>query len=43
VRRERAVWSPRDDVGERAAAVDPELPLIHLVMCTKVACAFGQF
>ena len=27
MRGERAVGAPRDDVGERAAAVDPELPL----------------
>ena len=27
---ERTVWPPRDDVGERAAAVDPELPAAAL-------------
>ena len=40
VRDETAVGPPRDDVGERTAAVDPELPAGHAVIA--VPGSFGQ-
>ncbi len=41
VRAQRPVWSPRDDVGERAAPVDPELPrsTTHVLTSSPVGAA----